>query len=37
LAYLRPDFFELARKTTSKNRMSPPEALTLFSRGLNQH
>ncbi len=30
-----PDFFELARKTTFKNLRHPPEALTLFSQGLN--
>ncbi|MCH1626963.1 hypothetical protein, partial [Fredinandcohnia quinoae] len=34
LAYLRPDFFELARKTPFKNLRHPPEALTLFSRDM---
>ena len=31
MAYLRPDFFDLDRKTSSENLWHPPEALTLFS------
>ena len=37
LAYLRPIFFELARKDSFEKSWHPPEALILFSRCLNSH